>query len=104
VRRLVPLYVSDGEWRLDVEALPAAVTERTPVVFVNNASFPSGRVATDEEWEAIGSICRERDLGSSTGRGTKASSSIAGRSGIPPHSRACVIEPSPSARHPWSSG
>jgi N-succinyldiaminopimelate aminotransferase len=62
VRRLVPLYVSDGEWRLDVEALPAAVTERTPVVFVNNASFPSGRVATDEEWEAIGSICRERDL------------------------------------------
>jgi aspartate/methionine/tyrosine aminotransferase len=104
VPRLVPLYVSDGEWRLDLEALPAAVTERTRVVFVNNASFPSGWVATDEEWEAIGSICRERDLGSSTGRGTKASSSIAGRSGIPPHSRACVIEPSPSARHPWSSG
>jgi aspartate/methionine/tyrosine aminotransferase len=62
VPRLVPLYVSDGEWRLDLEALPAAVTERTRVVFVNNASFPSGWVATDEEWEAIGSICRERDL------------------------------------------
>jgi aspartate/methionine/tyrosine aminotransferase len=62
VPRLVPLHVADGEWRLDLEALPAAVTERTRVVFVNNASFPSGWVASDEEWEAIASICRERDL------------------------------------------
>jgi aspartate/methionine/tyrosine aminotransferase len=32
------------------------------VVFFNNASFPSGWVASDEEWEAVGSICRERDV------------------------------------------
>jgi aspartate/methionine/tyrosine aminotransferase len=32
------------------------------VVFVNNASFPSGWVANDEEWEAVASVCRERDL------------------------------------------
>jgi aspartate/methionine/tyrosine aminotransferase len=62
VPRLVPLHVSDSGWRLDLYALPAAVTERTRVVFVNNASFPSGWVASDLEWEAIASICRERDL------------------------------------------
>jgi aspartate/methionine/tyrosine aminotransferase len=62
VPRLVPLHVADGEWRLDVDALRAAVSERTRVVFVNNASFPSGWVASDDEWEAVASICRERDL------------------------------------------
>jgi aspartate/methionine/tyrosine aminotransferase len=62
VPRLVPLRVTRGRWRLDVDALPAAVTERTRVVFVNNASFPSGWVANDEEWEAVASVCREQDL------------------------------------------
>jgi aspartate/methionine/tyrosine aminotransferase len=61
VPRLVPLRVVDGEWRLDLEALPAAATDRTRVVFVNNASFPTGWVASDEEWDAIASLCRERD-------------------------------------------
>jgi aspartate/methionine/tyrosine aminotransferase len=60
--RLVPLRVVDGEWRLDVDALPDAVDQRTRVVFVNNASFPTGWVATEEEWDAIASLCRERDL------------------------------------------
>src|SRR4029453_12874767 len=59
--RLVPLQVGDGAWRLDLDALAAAVTERTRVVFLNNASFPSGWVATEEEWEAVASICRGRD-------------------------------------------
>ena len=62
VPRLVPLVVVDGEWRLDHEALAAAVTDRTRVVFVNNASFPTGWVASDTEWDAIASVCRERDL------------------------------------------
>jgi aspartate/methionine/tyrosine aminotransferase len=62
VPRLVPLRVQEGEWRLDIEALPAAVTDRTRVVFVNNASFPSGWVASDAEWDAIASLCRDRDL------------------------------------------
>ncbi len=62
VPRLVPLQVADGEWRLDLDALPAAVGSRTRVVFFNNASFPSGWVASDEEWDAVASICRERDL------------------------------------------
>jgi aspartate/methionine/tyrosine aminotransferase len=60
--RLVPLLVIDGEWRLDIDALLAAVSGRTRVVFINNASFPSGWVASSEELEAIASLCRERHL------------------------------------------
>ena len=62
VPRLVPLIVADDEWRLDLEALGAALTDRTRVVFVGSPSLPSGWVASDEEWDAIASICRERDL------------------------------------------
>jgi aspartate/methionine/tyrosine aminotransferase len=60
--RLVPLRVSGGEWRLDLDALRAAAGRRTRVVFVNNASFPTGWVASDEEWAAIAALCREQDL------------------------------------------
>jgi N-succinyldiaminopimelate aminotransferase len=62
VPQLVPLHVRDGEWRLDVDALRSGVTDRTRVIFLNNASFPSGWVASDQEWEAVASICRERDV------------------------------------------
>lgn len=62
VPRLVPLRVRDGLWRLDLEAFSAAVNRLTRVVFLNNASFPSGWVASDEEWDAVASICREQDL------------------------------------------
>jgi aspartate/methionine/tyrosine aminotransferase len=60
--RLVGLQVVDGVWRLDLEALSHVVSERTRVVFLNNASFPSGWVATDAEWEAVADVCRDRDL------------------------------------------
>jgi aspartate/methionine/tyrosine aminotransferase len=60
--RLVPLTVDDGEWRLDLDELARAVTDRTRVVFINNASFPSGWVASNAELEAIADLCRERDL------------------------------------------
>ena len=60
--RLVPLHAGTGAWRLDLDALEAAVTQRTRVVFVNNASFPTGWVASDEEWDAIASLCVEHDL------------------------------------------
>jgi aspartate/methionine/tyrosine aminotransferase len=62
IPRLVPLDVEGGQWRLDLDALRAAVTDRTRVVFVNNASFPSGWVADEEELDAVASVCRERDL------------------------------------------
>jgi len=62
VPRLARLQVADGEWRLDLDALRAAASDRTRVVFINNASFPTGWVASDEEWDAIADLCRERDL------------------------------------------
>ena len=61
VPRLVPLTAGTGEWRLDLDALRAAAGERTRAVFINNASFPSGWVASTDELEAIASVCRERD-------------------------------------------
>ena len=62
VPKLAPLVVRDGHWRLDPGGLEAAVSDRTRVVFINNASFPSGWVASDEEWEQICALCRDRDL------------------------------------------
>jgi aspartate/methionine/tyrosine aminotransferase len=62
VPQLAPLHVSDGEWRLDLDVLRAGVTGRTRVLFISSPSLPTGWVASDEEWEAIASICRERDL------------------------------------------
>ncbi|HKA67777.1 MAG TPA: pyridoxal phosphate-dependent aminotransferase [Actinomycetes bacterium] len=62
IPRLVPLQVVDAWWRLDVDALQAAVSDRTRVIFINNASFPSGWVASQEEWEAITALVIGRDL------------------------------------------
>jgi aspartate/methionine/tyrosine aminotransferase len=62
VPRLVPLLPESGEWRLDTEALAAAVTDRTRAIFVANPGMPTGNHLNDEEWEAIASICRERDV------------------------------------------
>lgn len=62
VPRLVPLRAVDGWWRLDTAELRSAVTGRTRAIFVNNASFPSGWVASREEWEAVADIVRSHDL------------------------------------------
>lgn len=60
--KLVPLRVADGGWRLDLDALHAGVGDATRIVFVNNASFPTGWVANEEEWGEITRVCRDRDL------------------------------------------
>ena len=62
VPRLVPLRVVDGWWRLDIDALRAAVTNRTRALFINNPSFPSGWVASHDEWQAIAEVATSRDL------------------------------------------
>jgi aspartate/methionine/tyrosine aminotransferase len=62
VPRLVPLRPEDGEWRLDTDALAAAVTERTRAIFVANPGMPTGNHLNDEEWEAIAAICRDRNV------------------------------------------
>jgi aspartate/methionine/tyrosine aminotransferase len=62
VPRLVPLQADTGEWRLDLDGLRAAVSARTRVIFLNNASFPTGWVASAEEWDAVARLCVEHDL------------------------------------------
>jgi aspartate/methionine/tyrosine aminotransferase len=62
VPRLAPLRVVDGGWRLDLDALRARVTPRTRAIFINNASFPTGWVASPEEWQAIAEVVLAHDL------------------------------------------
>jgi aspartate/methionine/tyrosine aminotransferase len=62
VPRLVPLRGDASGWRLDLEALQAAVSDQTRVLFLMNPAIPSGWVANEEEWAAITAICRERDI------------------------------------------
>jgi aspartate/methionine/tyrosine aminotransferase len=62
VPNLVPLRGGAGGWRLDLEALEAAVSDRTRLLFLMNPAIPSGWVANEEEWEAITAICRERGI------------------------------------------
>jgi N-succinyldiaminopimelate aminotransferase len=61
VPRLVPLVQGIGEWRLDLDALGAAVTSGTRVVFLMNPSMPSGAVLDRTEWEAVAELCRRYD-------------------------------------------
>jgi aspartate/methionine/tyrosine aminotransferase len=56
----VPFRRRDDEWRLDLDALEAAVSDRTRALFVMNPSMPSGAVLEAEEWDAIAAACRER--------------------------------------------
>jgi aspartate/methionine/tyrosine aminotransferase len=49
-------------FRSDLDALTAAVTAATRVIFVHSAAFPTGWVPSDEEWEAICALCRQHDL------------------------------------------
>src|SRR5215470_2744198 len=57
--RLMPLRAGGDGWRLDVDALEDAVTDRTRVLFLMNPAIPSGWLAGEAEWAAIARICRE---------------------------------------------
>jgi aspartate/methionine/tyrosine aminotransferase len=61
VPRLIPFVHGIGEWRLDLDALRAAASSRTRVVFLMNPSMPSGAVLDRTEWDAVAELCRERD-------------------------------------------
>jgi len=54
----VPLRVHDGAWTLDLDALLAAVTERTAVLLVNAPNNPTGWTLTRAEQEALLAHCR----------------------------------------------
>ena len=57
----VPLAPGRG-FHPDLEALGAAVTPHTRVVWINTPHNPTGAVFTGEEMEGVAALCRERDL------------------------------------------
>src|SRR5262249_40877590 len=59
---LAPFLLRAGEWRLDLDAFAAAISERTRAVFVMNPSMPSGAVLNRGEWEAIAALCLRHSL------------------------------------------
>lgn len=62
IPRFAICRVSDGEWRLDIDSLRAAVTDKTKALFLQNATFPSGMVLNREEWQAVVDVVLEHDL------------------------------------------
>lgn len=60
----VPVYVrlEAPEWRLDVDALEAAVTSKTRAMVICNPANPSGKVYTREELDMIGAFAEKHDL------------------------------------------
>jgi len=57
---VVPLTAPD--WRLDVEALRAAITRRTRGIVINSPSNPCGKVFSRTELEAVAELAVEHDL------------------------------------------
>jgi len=61
----VPVFVAlneDDNWSVDVDALKAAITEKTRAIIVCNPSNPTGGVFTRKDIEAILDIVRDRDI------------------------------------------
>src|SRR4051794_22767304 len=62
VPAFAPLAVVDGEWRLDREALAAAITPRTVALLLMSPSMPSGCVLDRADWEFVSDLCQRADL------------------------------------------
>jgi N-succinyldiaminopimelate aminotransferase len=60
--RLVGVPLVPPDFRLDVEALRAAVTPRTRLLLLNSPHNPTGTVLTHDELAAVAALCLDRDL------------------------------------------
>ncbi|MEU2156856.1 aminotransferase class I/II-fold pyridoxal phosphate-dependent enzyme [Streptomyces sp. NPDC019396] len=58
----VPLTLDGDGFALDMDALRAALTDRTKVLLLNSPHNPTGKVFTDGELAAIAELCAERSL------------------------------------------
>ncbi len=56
-----PLHDARG-WRYDLAELEAAITPRTRAIYINSPHNPTGGVLTREDVQAIGDLCRDRNL------------------------------------------
>ena len=57
-----PIVLSPPDWRLEPQALEAAITPRTRVLLLNSPHNPTGRVLDARELELLAAACREHDL------------------------------------------
>jgi aspartate/methionine/tyrosine aminotransferase len=62
VPRLVPFVQHGGGWRLDLDALEAALSPRSRMLFLMNPSMPSGAVLSATEWDRVAELCAGRGL------------------------------------------
>jgi aspartate/methionine/tyrosine aminotransferase len=62
VPRAVPFLVDEGEWRLDRDALAAAVGDSTAGMLLMSPSMPSGGTFDADDWELVCDLCRDREL------------------------------------------
>jgi aspartate/methionine/tyrosine aminotransferase len=62
IPRFAPFRVEDGSWRLDRDALAAAVGQRTVGFLLMSPSMPSGGVLDHEDWQLVCELCRTREL------------------------------------------
>jgi aminotransferase len=67
--RVVPVPVSlavpstpEGEWKLDLARVRAAITPRTRAMLINTPSNPAGKVFTRVELEGLGEIAEQHNL------------------------------------------
>jgi len=58
----VPVTLTAPDFRLDAEALRAAVTPRTRMIVLNTPHNPTGRVFDQSELEGVAALCRDHDL------------------------------------------
>jgi aspartate/methionine/tyrosine aminotransferase len=62
IPKLVPMTFGNRGWQLDMEAIAAAVTPRSKVLFVNSPSNPTGWTATLEDLQALLALARKHGL------------------------------------------
>jgi N-succinyldiaminopimelate aminotransferase len=60
--RRVPVTLRAPDFRLDVDRLRAAVSERTRLILLNTPHNPTGTVLTRDELQAVADLAIERDL------------------------------------------
>jgi len=60
--RFAALEPTPDGWRLDGDALRAALTPRTRALLLMSPSMPSGAVIERDGWELAAELCEERDL------------------------------------------
>jgi aspartate/methionine/tyrosine aminotransferase len=58
----VEVALKPPEWRIEREALEAAITPKTRAILFNNPHNPAGRLFSSAELETVAAIAREHDL------------------------------------------